>query len=829
MTEARNLAVGIDPSGARDGAAIVVRHIDDIRAAAGRLHEHLSAIESAFVKMGGVSGATSGLASLPKSIQNISAELVSTNQHVTKLNAEISKVGPITSASMTSAQAQFGKFKGVTKETAVTFEQLGREIIEAIEGKIQPALRNLQKHIDLLAIGFVGVQAILAGLFGIKAVNALITFSGHVKTGWERLTRMNKQLELFGRNNGIVRDTLARFAAALGGSTRKLGLAHFAVGALGRALVAVTPVGVLGLAIGAFISFRSKTVDAKKALDSFRDAAAGPIENLNRLDRKLQDTARNFNNLSKTAIQSLQVQLRAQITQLESVLEGGVSDAINSRFGMPSSFLKTDLHKELMAIRDISSPGTGELERFHRLLVDIGNLDNGKLSQNVDPVIQLVNEVKDKGKELVAARKALQKAFELEGALNNKESFVLGTGGSMSHGGGGAGSSKKAGEPETPGPSKALTETIERLTKENDALRKEIERLLKSQAGGKYLPQEQAAYEKLLKNSRKLGEQTQAQNDKLKVKATFLDQISKDLDNQIATQKLQIRYSGDATYQLEAQLKLRDLILQAEARKIELSESDIETLKRKVELWRQGKVALDAQNKLMEKNREEERQREEQRKAAADRYKEIWNNAIRDIQGLITDTFSEFLDGNLKSAKDYWKAFVKIGKRALANLASAVVTNLFSGQGLNLAALFGGGTPGQAGQSGTFDLGFGDMRLLRTDRSGTDRRRRGRGPEVILFRQLQPRTPLRKFDPSLVNGPKWAFGARYIRAWLATRVALVYDCALIDSLSRRHAFQKAKVFCHIVRFVAATIDRPADRLHLSLAPRLLGTPRLQSL
>ncbi len=150
-----------------------------------------------------------------------------------------------------------------------------------------------------------------------------------------------------------------------------------------------------------------------------------------------------------------------------------------------------------------------------------------------------------------------------------------------------------------------------------------------------------------------------------------------------------------------------DLINQYEEDHGTISKANRETLEAKVELWRQGKVALDEQNKALEKEQERLKKNAEEQKRQKELLLEPIKNAIRDVQSLVTQTFEDIFSGNLKKARDFWDAFKKIALRTLANLASTKLFNrilpaIAGGIGITSVANASGG--GQATGSG-----FGDI------------------------------------------------------------------------------------------------------------------------
>lgn len=81
--------------------------------------------------------------------------------------------------------------------------------------------------------------------------------------------------------------------------------------------------------------------------------------------------------------------------------------------------------------------------------------------------------------------------------------------------------------------------------------------------------------------------------------------------------------------------------------------------------------------------------------AAAQQFQRIWETARERVQNTLADTIDDLLAGKVDSIGSFWKSFVAIGRRSIAEtLAALVFTNGQQGQalpGLNVSG-FGGGT-----------------------------------------------------------------------------------------------------------------------------------------
>ncbi len=784
MTETRILAVGIDPSGAKDGAAIVVRHIDEIRAAAGKLHQQLSVIEKSFAKLGGISAFANGFTSLQKSIQNISSELVAVSSHVSRLNVEIEKIKQSASMSLGNAQGQFGKFKGAANDAAVSFEQLGRKVTEAIEGKLQPALELANNNVGFLVTAFLGLKAITGALGLVKAANDVRKFFDNFIFGQKQVTAATQTIQVFANNlnavdnrvltvnrnisanlTGLVDQSHGKMvqvtAQANQAITQTVATTQKSIGGLAAAFrtfgrtmaLSLGPVSLLltlfPSALDAFGHFDNATGEAADELLRFKGAGGEALEGLKKLEEQAGTTGDKFRQMSAEMQQTLVLDMQTRILELQGIIQAAaekLEDHVpKSLFPGLSDFSTAQIINQqfFKLIDQFKAAKIGATEFQTELL---------KLAENGEHIQPLVAKMVRTARSTETARNEVSRLetvlAQLQAILKESRGNIDGLTDSMKKNEaatrnaaqavdefGSLGRGKVFVQPDKPKPpsrpsgfdplasarrqyEESLRTPLEKFEAEMAKLDRINDRFWsKSAEGAEFyrraveaaraeLVKGVAAQEKGLSLAALRRKAEDESLEKLKAaekgRADLLDRQKVGLDEKIARQKLELQLAGDTTYQLDAQLMLQDLIAQHKEKGLPLDEQGLEILRQKVELWRQGKVALDEQNK---KIAEQDRLQKE----AAGRYTEIWNNAIRDIQGLITDTFSEFLDGNLKSAKDYWKAFVNIGKRALANLASAVVTNLFSGKGFNLAALFGGGGQGQPGQPGSFDLGFGDI------------------------------------------------------------------------------------------------------------------------
>ncbi len=96
----------------------------------------------------------------------------------------------------------------------------------------------------------------------------------------------------------------------------------------------------------------------------------------------------------------------------------------------------------------------------------------------------------------------------------------------------------------------------------------------------------------------------------------------------------------------------------------------------------------------------------------ADGFFQPFADGLRQVKGLISSVFDDLFAGNLKKAKDYWQAFVDIGKNALKNFANTTLTSFsnFAQQTLT-NAIFGstGGSNSNSLSNGDDGLGFGDV------------------------------------------------------------------------------------------------------------------------
>lgn len=82
--------------------------------------------------------------------------------------------------------------------------------------------------------------------------------------------------------------------------------------------------------------------------------------------------------------------------------------------------------------------------------------------------------------------------------------------------------------------------------------------------------------------------------------------------------------------------------------------------------------------------------RREAQKRAADEFNKIWENAVENVQRTLADKIDEALKGKISSVKDFFKSFVAIGRRAIADtLAALVFTGGKIPEGSSLSGLAG--------------------------------------------------------------------------------------------------------------------------------------------
>ncbi|RIK92495.1 MAG: hypothetical protein DCC73_11985 [Proteobacteria bacterium] len=82
--------------------------------------------------------------------------------------------------------------------------------------------------------------------------------------------------------------------------------------------------------------------------------------------------------------------------------------------------------------------------------------------------------------------------------------------------------------------------------------------------------------------------------------------------------------------------------------------------------------------------------RREAQKRAGDEFNKIWENAVENVQRTLADTIDGVLGGKINSVKDFWKAFMNIGRRAIADtLAALVFTGGKIPEGSSLGGLAG--------------------------------------------------------------------------------------------------------------------------------------------
>lgn len=82
--------------------------------------------------------------------------------------------------------------------------------------------------------------------------------------------------------------------------------------------------------------------------------------------------------------------------------------------------------------------------------------------------------------------------------------------------------------------------------------------------------------------------------------------------------------------------------------------------------------------------------RREAQKRAADEFNKIWENAVENVQRTLADKIDDALKGKISSVKDFFKSFVAIGRRAIADtLAALVFTGGKIPEGSSLSGLAG--------------------------------------------------------------------------------------------------------------------------------------------
>jgi len=200
--------------------------------------------------------------------------------------------------------------------------------------------------------------------------------------------------------------------------------------------------------------------------------------------------------------------------------------------------------------------------------------------------------------------------------------------------------------------------------------------------------------------------------------ATAQDKIHKAVADSIATMEQEIHLLGLSEEERFVQAKVIDLQRRALEAKDPLEQAEIARLEETARTLYQVTKARDADKKATEDaareakrareefKREAEKQAEEQRELLLEPYREAW----RSIQQLGADAIEQLFDGGLKNAKDFWKSFLDIAKKALIQIASAEITvaiqGVFSTSGAPggqggisglLGQIFGGGSSPLAG------------------------------------------------------------------------------------------------------------------------------------
>ena len=141
----------------------------------------------------------------------------------------------------------------------------------------------------------------------------------------------------------------------------------------------------------------------------------------------------------------------------------------------------------------------------------------------------------------------------------------------------------------------------------------------------------------------------------------------------------EIRLMGLSETERKIELKSRELMNQAKAKGIQLSDTEIAQIR---EL---AKAHVTATEYLEKRIKAEEE--------AAEAIRQVWETARENVQESLADTFDELLQGNLDSVGDFWDAFKSIGRRAIAETLAAQVFQggIFGGDVGLLGGLFPNG------------------------------------------------------------------------------------------------------------------------------------------
>ncbi len=160
MSDIASLGISIDSRGASDGAQVVVRHLDDIRASAGRLDGQLRTIETSIsVIANGLSRIPNGFDRLLDEIRVLAKQFADSSTKIDAFNKSLAQVNKTIAKLGENAQTQLGKMKESANSTKVRFGEIGRKITEILEDKLQPLLQVANNHIGLLAAGFATLYA----------------------------------------------------------------------------------------------------------------------------------------------------------------------------------------------------------------------------------------------------------------------------------------------------------------------------------------------------------------------------------------------------------------------------------------------------------------------------------------------------------------------------------------------------------------------------------------------------------------------------------------------------------------------------------------------